>query len=546
MRKTSRIIRECQETRRQKEFDAAKPQPCRNQIDLAESLLNSKKYWEAEKILCAVSLVHPELNRALNLLIRSYCETGRVKEAEKAFSYAATQGALSPVGCVSMIQLHVKTDLELANCILATAVEHTVADTSVFNAMISAYLRERMSSNALELLDRAINSGQADSGTCHMMLSSLLDNDNYSAAKTLLRKALKYGLADPALVRELMDFGIGVGKSESAMSILREAKDNESLTPALKTQLEEFERTLMVNTPKKGKNGKRRSDPPEGDLLLERVFGERRDEALNYNFKIHHYLSIGEIENAFEAFQKAARENFVDEPLYNLLLLACKDSGDFQMAKDVFDAAVRNNRADDRIRVLMATIFMQNDKMDEAQEMLIKLVNDSTHHAPYSYLFEIYYLKGRFDDILSFIPRISGQLQEHPRIELWRLEALRKKKRYEEVIQGADALLERSDLENDHVYLAKILKGYALTHNGKPREAFGLLDEVVGAMPADNVHFLRAICGMVFAYRSLESSRLSSSERSEIISQLSLHRGTRNEHLNQDIEDAIWILKSKP
>jgi tetratricopeptide (TPR) repeat protein len=557
MRKVSDAPTPQREKLPQKLLNAAKPQPCRNAIDTAQSLLDAKNYQDAEKILCTVGLDHPDIKPAVNLLIRSYYESGRIPEAEKVFSYAAREGLLSPVGCASMILAHGKTDHKLAYSIFNTAVKRGLVDVSVFKAMIQVYVNAKMSDNALTLMDRALKNNQADTAICRMVFRARLELDNYQSAKKIFRKAVENNFADETMLTEFVDFCRKSGRGNCIIDVLRCAERKDFMPDVLRKELEspvtmvsglrkqlmEFERTLPGAVRNYGSKG---APPPKKTSLLERVLGNKSEESANCNFKIHHYLSIGDIWNAFEAFQKATREDLVDEPMYYMLLLACRDAGDFLMAKQVFDTAVLNNRADERIRVLAASICIDQGRADEAKEILLNQPGATFDSEVYGRLFELCYTNGKYTEILSFIADMPLEFRNNPRIDIWRLDVFRKMKNYEKVLEGADLLLQRPDIDDDSIYMAKAIKAYALTHSGKPAEAFAILEELVETVPADNISYLRITCGLIFAYKALgDKRRLSKAERGAILEHLRSRRGRRNENMNADIENAIRILECR-
>lgn len=551
MRSVSRFRAPEQEKLHQSVLDAAKLPPCRNTLDTARFLVDVKRYLDAEKLLHAIGLEHPDAKPAINLLIRLYSESGRIHEAETAFSYALNKDMLASDGCASLIGLYAPSDAPTANRVFATAVGRNLADRSVFNAMINANIQNGTFEDALKLLDSAISKGLADTGTFHLALSSFLGGGHYNPAKKVLNRALRTGLADVAMVLEITDFCRKSGKIEAAIAILHNAEEKGLTSPALNRLLGELQDEFQMRDAK-APDEEPATDAPGcqtpkcEDDIIERVLGNKRVQVLSCNTRVYNHLRLGELELAYAAFRDGLRDGLIEPPVYHSLLLACRDAEDLRMAKEVFDAAVELGRADARMEYVVASIYARHGLTDMAIELLVKATAGSTNPDDYHSLFELYYTKGRYDDVLGLIARVPKEIQRHPKIIIWRLEALRKKKLYSEAISSADSLLARRDLDSDNMYLAKTIKAYALTHSGKAPEAFAMLKGLIDTMPKDHPRCLRAMCGLVFAYSLAgDDGLLPQAERAEILSRLKCLRGTRNENMNMDIENAIGILESK-
>src|SRR5208283_3035782 len=138
--------------------------------------------------------------------------------------------------------------------------------------------------------------------------------------------------------------------------------------------------------------------------IVERVIGSKSEEAFNCNRQIYHYISIGEADRARKIFDRALEQNLIDTPIYLLILNEYKRIGDVGNARQIFDAAVRNGREDEGLYVIMASVFLDNNNIVQAKELLSQAQERwgyPTH--VYDRLFNGYYVNDRYDDIISTI-----------------------------------------------------------------------------------------------------------------------------------------------
>jgi|GEM_PF-4742453 len=523
-------------------LDSAKLPPCQNIVSQAKSLIDAKRYDEARLLLEKVQLDDPDLKTASNLMIRLLSETGRFVAARSAFDFASEKELLASEGCAILIRAFPDMDSEAVLGIFSIAENLGIADTQVYNAVISALLKNGDSNKVNSLYQDAIREQLVDRETFQMMISFRLEVDDLASARKFLKRALESGRADERMCLEIVDYCKKHDLPSKASEILRMGEMGGVWSERMSKErvgLESSEQGTKTRPVVRVEN--RETRPLD---IVERVIGSKSEEAFNCNRQIYHYISIGEADRARKIFDRALEQNLIDTPIYLLILNEYKRIGDVGNARQIFDAAVRNGREDEGLYGIMASVFLDNNNIVQAKELLSQAQERwgyPTH--VYDRLFNGYYVNDRYDDIISTISGFPPEVQRYPSVAIWKMNAYRKKKLYALVIIQANTLIARNGIDSDYLIHAKILKAYALIHNWKPVEAFEILDPMSKELSSDNKHYCMAICGLVFAYKESDGKiRLEPSRIEELLRNLEPHRGNRNTNMNADIENARNIL----
>ncbi|MEM2908943.1 MAG: hypothetical protein QW171_02165 [Candidatus Bilamarchaeaceae archaeon] len=151
------------------------------------------------------------------------------------------------------------------------------------------------------------------------------------------------------------------------------------------------------------------------------------------------------------------------------------------------------------------------------------------------------YKEEKFSEIIKLYNDAPPDVAKHPKSKLIQLEALRKMKRYDEVIEMADDFIDRySDPSNknqkdyENVIRAKAIKGFALKDSGKTAEASLLFYELMEEYMR-GVHRARILCGYTFS-----TPGFSPDTAAGVIEELEgLLEMARGEGIRRDIKNAL-------
>ncbi len=241
--------------------------------------------------------------------------------------------------------------------------------------------------------------------------------------------------------------------------------------------------------------------------------------------------------------QPLSEENFIKDPkeISKAAKFLIREKK-FIDARNLLKKALERYPNDKYFHSMLIKVYGGLGDINNAREIFNEAVNKGiVNVVTYNSMIDAYYHRKKFDEIEKLISSAPNEIKNAECILLSRLEAMRKQKKYGEVLKQIENLLNnRTFKEHDSVVLARVIRAYCLkdsNQNGKAIEEFRRLKTKV---PKTNIHYPRIICGLVFCHN------VRNNEREQFKNDLEMwSRESTNSSLSYDIKRALESLNSR-
>ncbi|MEM4329934.1 MAG: hypothetical protein QXY64_02120 [Candidatus Bilamarchaeaceae archaeon] len=395
------------------------------------------------------------------------------------------------------------------------------------------------------------------------LIIAYIKNDEIEKAYEIFSEARKKNLISPKIYTILSQYEEKNGRRERAISILEMAVEDKKNDKNIDTKLIELY----------GKEGR--------IVDATRVFfagaAYKGDEKI-YTTMAEAYIKNNMCEEAIEILERLKKSGMGECTHKGLLKLAYNQKN-IKKAEEIFKEMKENGKADIVDHTLMVMLYEKNDKIEEAKKIAeeilamqkkdekayitlinfygkIKEINQAEKvfedakkefNNPHIYIAmtNIYYNNKEYDKVINFIlDAQDDNIKCNDEVVARLLEALRKKKDYQTVIDISDMIIKRkreSKKEWDDTYIKTLLiKGYALKDSGNKEEAIKIFKKVMEKINKNDKYYARCACGLIFCRVRLEKK-----EAEEIKQNLIGWLGKKGPNCTRDIINALIILRDE-
>lgn len=498
-------------------------------MEYSKKLLEAREYEKAEKIIVECLTKNPKNPYLLTQLIKTYTLMGRMDKAREVFDYA--------------IKAHPKNE-------------------TLYRVMINGYSRTNEIEKAREICNIAIENCNKKSQIFEDMFMVYYYNGHIEEARQLCREAWEKKAITPKMYTLLAEHMEKIGDKDRAVKILEFAINNKEYDKIIITR-------LIKLYGEKGEIGKAEQ------IFYSEELGTK--DQLIYAAMIDVYIQNGMIEKAETILKNLQNEikleNEIIPELAAPLIRLAEERGDIDSAKKIFKQVKEAGKADIVLHTQLLSIYEKHDLFEEGMKLIDEMIetatNDERSYARmiffcgkagniqkaeeifyeakkkfssgliYSAMISVYYKEKEYDKASEIFFNMPDNVSNKDEVEDLFIEVLRKKKKYEKVIERCEEII-KHEKKMERKIKALIIKGYALKDSGRVGEAIASFNAALRLIDTKNIHYPRAACGLVFC-----RAKLLPKKAYGIKDDLLRWLDKKNGNCLRDIKNALEILKNE-
>ena len=381
--------------------------------------------------------------------------------------------------------------------------------------------------NAVKYLDEILSSNPRNQFAISKIIQCFSRMNRIDYAEEEYRDALELGVADLFIHNAMLDAYAKAGRIKEAENIYYNKLGDKADVVSHSAMLDAYAKAGRIE---------------EAENIYYNKLGDKAN-VVSHSAMLDAYAKAGRIEEAESVYIQLGSQ--ADIVSHNAMLDAYAKAGRIKEAENIYYNKL-GDKADVVSHNAMLDAYAKAGMLDKAKVIYKYLCSsiqaDIVTHCIMAYA---YYGCCRYQEALDFIALLPAEVGVLPTMELVRLDVMRKMGKREEVLNELGALLPSMPVNysNPEYILARTIHAYCQNDSGDKKNAYLNFRELYLKVAPVCEHYPRILCGLVFASRNGEFSRVDADKlRTRFLALLKANNF--NKGMKEDMEGAFHLLKT--